>query len=227
MTDNRNINYRGWKVPEYLGRASSFICTDTDGKRTQAAHIVIDLETFSLSKNAAIVAIGAAAIDTKLCPCGWFYSTANLQSSISAGMDVDGKTISWWFSQTEAMPFLHINHGPDISVALCCFGKWLDDITTSLNAQFWGCGPEFDIVILENAIQKVLPNKDRFEIPFRMVQSLRTIRYLDMFLASKDDNEPDDTDEVFPKHVALYDAIYEADQLSRVLGKVMSLTNWR
>lgn len=219
--------WRGWEFPEYLGRGSRFIRADADGSRAHAAHIVIDLETFSLSKNAAIVAIGAAALDTELRPCGWFYSTANLQSSIAAGMDVDSKTISWWFSQTEAAQFLRIYTGPDISTALGDFGQWLEDINPSLNAQFWGCGPEFDIVILENAIQKVLPERFRFEIPFRMVQSLRTMRYLDTFLASKDDNESDDTDVVSPKHVALCDAIYEADQLSRVLGKVMTLTNWR
>lgn len=216
--DHGIFKWKGWSLPAYLGMSGR-----SASSPKSAAHIVIDLETFSLSKNAAIVAIGAAALDHNLKPCGWFYTTANLQSSLQVGMEVDGNTTAWWMQQPpEVQQYLALTDGPDIGDALSDFAKWASAISISSSTrgtQYWGCGPEFDIVVLENAMKKAAPADVAFAFPYRNIQSIRTLRYIDIFLMT-DYTATDEEREMFPgpSHVAVYDAIYEADTLTRVMG---------
>ena len=63
-------------------------------------NIMVDLETMATHPNAAIVAIGAVRFMEDLQDS--FYQEVDLQSSIRAGLDVDGATVNWWLMQEEA-----------------------------------------------------------------------------------------------------------------------------
>lgn len=70
--------------------------------------VMVDLETMGTRPDSAIVAIGAVffnlpTLETPAPEFGpSFYANVDLQSSIDAGLKVDGNTVYWWLEQDEA-----------------------------------------------------------------------------------------------------------------------------
>jgi len=110
-------------------------------------NIMVDLETMATHPNAAIVAIGAVRFTDDLQDS--FYQVVDLQSSIRAGLDVDGVTVNWWLMQEEAARQAITAPGIELTKALTLFDKWLGK-----EAVVWGNGASFDNAILANAYHK-------------------------------------------------------------------------
>jgi len=139
--------------------------------------VMLDLETMSSKRNAAIVAIGAVKMDMRAVdhaqhlnaghpdlPSGEappfivdsFAIGVNLKSCQAVGLHVDGDTVMWWLRQSDAA-----------RVALCPTGNEKDlptlyDALLKFNAWFgldslpvWGNGSDFDNVILANAYDAI------------------------------------------------------------------------
>lgn len=112
-------------------------------------NIMIDIETASTSKNAAILSIGAVEFDDVLGIVDEFYVNIALQSCVDKGLEIGGTTFEWWLKQDkEAMKILSKNKVP-LKDALKSLKEWLG----KGNFQIWGCGSDFDNVILENAFK--------------------------------------------------------------------------
>lgn len=176
------------------------------------SNIMIDLETMSTASNAAIVAIGAVYFDEKG-PIDMeggfavprpksFYTTVNLQSSIDAGLTVDGSTVSWWLEQSQAARSEICKSDTLLVGALHNLARF---ITSAPGAKVWGNGAHFDITILENAYRAL-----DMPIPWRFtaVRCYRTLKALHPF-ATKPEQEG-------TAHHALDDAIYQAKHMAHI-----------
>lgn len=115
-------------------------------------HVMIDLETVGNSGQAAIVAIGACKFSLAggVChPETHFSAKVDLQSSIDAGLTVDGSTVGWWMRQPEEArrASFPIMGALPLKEALRQLMIWLPD-----RCQVYTCGPDFDFAILNNAL---------------------------------------------------------------------------
>lgn len=119
--------------------------------------LMLDLETMSTAKNAAIVAIGAVRFDLISGTVrdksmgggeGTFYQTINLVSAQKSGGHVEGSTVMWWLQQSDAArKALYESDCLPIENVLKLFNEWVREIPLS---GMWGNGSDFDNVILEN-----------------------------------------------------------------------------
>ncbi len=161
-------------------------------------HIMIDLETMSMSMRAAIVSIGAVAFtaDGLLSSIrNPFYRNVNLQSCLQAGLDVDGETVYWWLGQSEEARAALLPERLPISVALMHLREWIPD-----DAMIWSNGAAFDLPILRSAYDAcglTLPWSRKNEQCFRTLKGLTK---------GKVDLPPDPG----TKHNALDDATWQA-----------------
>lgn len=121
-------------------------------------HLMIDLETLGTKSNAVIMSIGVAQFDLKGNVEPIFHKGINIQSCLSAGLQVDGDTIEWWMSQKQENIAKIVHTIKNNTNSL--LGTVLTELhnTVSLgqdNWYVWSHGSNFDIVILENAYKAV------------------------------------------------------------------------
>lgn len=119
-------------------------------KVLDANNIMVDLEMMGQGSNAAIIAIGAVRFHDSLQET--FYETINLQSSVSAGLDIEASTVLWWLKQSqsdEARSALLVDSKP-LSTSLLLLSQWM-----GAKPVVWGNGSDFDNVILANAYTKL------------------------------------------------------------------------
>lgn len=164
-------------------------------------NVMIDIETMSKEKNAAIASIGAVyftedgIVDT-------FYQTIDLQSCKDLGLHVDPDTVRWWLTQSkEALAALRVNTVP-IFEALTKFSEWFPD----KNACVWGNGVAFDNVIVASAYKAAglnLPWKWWNDRCYRTIKAVIEI--------------PEDAREGV-HHNALDDAMHQTKHLLKILG---------
>lgn len=120
------------------------------------SNIMLDLETMSQQPDAAIVAIGAIAIDLAAGQLGpAYYERISLESSMALGGSVDASTIRWWMEQSDdARSEVTREDGQvHLQVALQSFASWLGTIAEP-DVHVWGCGADFDNVILASAYRR-------------------------------------------------------------------------
>ncbi len=133
-------------------------------------NVMVDLETLSQSKTAAIVSIGAVKFDG-VSILDEFYVNIDPLSCKAHGLDIQIQTIQWWKTQKpEAYASLK-NNRTSLEEALDVFSSWFGP--TSLPV--WGNGVSFDNVILENAyivLNKKVPWKYYDERCYRTVVNL-------------------------------------------------------
>lgn len=138
----------------------------------ELGHLMLDLETMGNKSNAAIVSIGAVEFDINTGETGReFYRTIDLQSSLDAGLAVNGSTIEWWFKQKrEAQERLFVNTS-SIYEVIHDFASFLNEFPTDL--QIWGNGARFDIGLLEDSC--VACGFDEMPWSFRNERDVRTL----------------------------------------------------
>lgn len=117
-------------------------------------NVMIDLETMGTNPNAAIVSIGAVAFDIKTRKIGEkFYSVIDLDSAIELGCATDQSTIDWWAKQSpEAQVAIKKDPKPIVEV-LSSFAEFAGQLCDRSKLKVWGCGSDFDNVILNSAYQ--------------------------------------------------------------------------
>lgn len=108
--------------------------------------IMIDLETMSTSYHAAIIQIGACTLDGEK----QFLCNVSLQSAIDAGLRVDGSTVEWWLTQSDAARASLRDHRVPLADALSQFSTWVSNLHAP-PTEVWAFPARFDLVILANA----------------------------------------------------------------------------
>lgn len=113
--------------------------------------IMIDIETFSTSHDAAIVSIGAVQFDMKTGQIGSkFYVNVDLQSCIDAGLTLSASTIMWWMQKNKEAQDSLLDSPIKLQLAMNSFADWLE-YYDAMQCQIWANSPSFDCVILKNA----------------------------------------------------------------------------
>lgn len=122
--------------------------------------IMLDLETLGTGSNAAIVAIGAVAMDfsQKAVHTTRFYVVIDEADARTNG-DVDESTVKWW--STQGVEARRIFDDPDVAriTSLQAIGMFADWVRmhggNGRKGEMWGNGADFDNVILMNLYRRL------------------------------------------------------------------------
>ena len=169
--------------------------------------MMFDLETFATSYNAAIVSIGACLFDIEGNVSDLWYSNVSLDSCITAGLEVDPKTVDWWLEQSsEARNALFADPVLPLEEAL---QKFRSSFPVNKVKGIWSHAT-FDFVIMNNALDTVgLPR-----LPYRQARDIRTLSFLTPKMSKnqvKFKGIP---------HNALDDAIHQCKYVSHMLRRL-------
>lgn len=177
-------------------------------------NVMLDIETLSVSKNAAIISIGAVFFNPATGELGSeFYQTITQASCEAQGLEVDGDTLQWWSEQSfAARAVLFCPHATHIMSALGNFERFIFDNTPqNQHVEIWGNGASFDCAIVANAFRRC-----GFKLPWRYAneRDVRTIVALGRELLQIDPKY------AFPfvgtEHHALSDAKHQATYVSHI-----------
>ena len=161
------------------------------GNYYKYGNVMIDIETLSTHKNAAIIEISAVEFNKETGEIGETFDLLIDQKDWSNNdRHIDGETIQWWFKQSdEARKRFtekqeNVEYG-SLYTALCGLSYFImdcDSIDDDKNVVVWGNGASFDIAILESAY-----NFFNKEIPWKFwsVNDVRTIVDLKPSIKSK------------------------------------------
>ncbi|KAB2896786.1 MAG: 3'-5' exoribonuclease, partial [Burkholderiaceae bacterium] len=119
-------------------------------ERGAAAHIVLDLETLSTKPHAAVISIGAVALDAVGQCVGEFHTA--IDGHGQPGRDIDPETLAWWAQQSpEAQAAsLHATSCVSATQAMCMFSGWVGTVADPEKVKMWGNGSSFDCTILSS-----------------------------------------------------------------------------
>lgn len=113
-------------------------------------NIMIDLETLGNTSNSVICAIGAVEFNIETGETGrGFYKVIDIQSCLDKGLKVNGSTIQWWLTQTEAARHEIAKGGTVLKTALLALSS--PHVFNWENSKVWGNGSSFDLGILADA----------------------------------------------------------------------------
>jgi len=161
--------------------------------------VVIDLETVGKEAGCGILSIGATTLNGEYT----FSVGININTCYAAGLWIDPTTMNWWSTQTIEAREAAFSGTCSIETALDLFADWYKSVGSPL---IWGNGAGFDFPILGaayGAIGAEIPWKYHDERCYRTLKALYPEIPADKFQGIK--------------HVALCDAMYEAQHLRKIL----------
>ena len=183
---------------------------------------VLDIETLGKAANAVIPSIGCVIINIFTGDViSKFYVRCDVQSQLKI-RTTDQETFDWWESQLKEYPnsyneiFSDKLSRVDLKEALNQLNDFLKSHLPN-RPQVVGNGPEFDNVIVVNAMQQagIEPAWDH-----GCNQSLRTFVFLGRYLLNIDPKYK--LEFKGEKHHALNDAIYEAEYLHFIFNALLN-----
>jgi hypothetical protein len=165
--------------------------------------VMLDLETMSTASNACICSIGAVKFDTEKGITSKFYVTVDARDCKRLGLDFSASTLAWWKKQNRKALDMLLEDNMPLQEALIKFSAWYG----KKSLWTWGCGSDFDNVIMKNAYDAV-----GMKLPWKYGDNrcYRTMRALFP--------EIEGGERVGTYHNALDDARYQAKHLIRILG---------
>lgn len=137
---------------------------------------MIDIETMGTAPGAAICAVAAAVFDPYLpCPLDQlpkYSATVDLRSAVEAGLTIEPGTVYWWLEQEDGARRALLEHTRSLHHALAGLTTFIQEHNV---VRAWACDPDFDIVLLKHAMDKV---RVQWPLHFSAARSLRTLRDL-------------------------------------------------
>ncbi len=110
--------------------------------------IMLDLETLGMKSGAIISSIGAVKFDDDKV-LDTFYSRIDPETCAKVGLTMDVSTVMWWLGQDAEARLEITNKGEPLQSVLESFSTWAGSV-----GEMWGCGSDFDNVILSCAYEK-------------------------------------------------------------------------
>lgn len=114
-------------------------------------NVMIDLETMSTESNASIASIGAVKFSIEAGVLDTFYCTVNVANCKQHGLHISTDTVNWWSRQPKEVLKMLRENNLSLQDALSQFSVWYG----TKQYPTWGCGSDFDNVIMENAYKSV------------------------------------------------------------------------
>lgn len=164
--------------------------------------VMIDLETMSTRPNAAVLSLGAVKFEVGAGITDKFYATIDAKDCKSLGLHFSKDTIKWWSEQNPTALAMLSKHTKPLGIVLNDFTAWYGNQSLPT----WGCGSDFDNVILTSAyyaLGRAQPWKFWHNRCYRTVKELIKI--------------PEAPREG-TYHNALDDAIHQTNHLLKILG---------
>lgn len=180
--------------------------------------IMLDLETMSLSDNAAILSIGAVQFDLFTGKMGnTFYQNVNLESCARKGLDINAGTVLWWMKQSDAARNILYDRALELYQACIMFTDFIIDVGNGKvkGISLWGNGKEFDNKIIRNAYSTVDLN---FPLPYYRDSDVRTV----VDIAKRIDVDWHKPERKGTHHNALDDAMYQVEYLCKAWDTIES-----
>jgi exodeoxyribonuclease VIII len=141
-------------------------------------HVMLDIETLGTRSGSVITSIGAIVF----CPHNGpsqasnsrFYQTIDVNSSLKAGLTIDGSTLKWWLKHDPATMNKMFVDTISLEKALDMFSSFLNQ-NGGKDLYMWGRSPRFDEGKIQDAYEAI-----GAEIPwdFRREMCVRTIMEL-------------------------------------------------
>lgn len=117
-------------------------------------HIMVDLETLGTRSNSVIAVIAAVYFDPETgATADDFYRRINIKSCLDRGLEMDIKTLEWWFLQSvEAQKeIFQPEDRLNIHQAILELSEFVE---LASDVILWGNSARFDLGILENVYQR-------------------------------------------------------------------------
>lgn len=168
--------------------------------RPETFSAMLDLETFSVESDGAIIEIGCIAFNSKFEMVDSFHVHIDPVSAMMEGGTVDNDTVAWWKSQGYDFSASRANIKDALREFRQFYKKMFDD-----TSPIWANSPAFDCVMLRNAL-----TRSGFSAPWRYSNE-RDLRTMKKVVGS---GLVFSTDE--PKHNALNDCIDQLIQLKEI-----------
>lgn len=167
-------------------------------------HVMLDIETFGTSPGSVIKAIGAVKFDGQKVYAK-FHKHIDTESSMKAGLTLDGPTVQWWLTQSD-----------EARNGMCLLGeplaKVLEELTVWIStpdAIVWGNGATFDNTLVAAAYKAV---DQPLPWSYKNSQCYRTVKNANRDL-------PIDAFRVGTHHSALDDAESQALHLMAIWNR--------
>ena len=124
------------------------------------SHAMIDIETMSTEPTAAILTIGATIFNPRgedtedsLRDSSQLFGPVTFESNEKEGRHFSPSTMAWWLKQERAaQDALFEGNLVNLRIALTAFAKWVRD-TKPTPTRIWAKDPDFDVVIMKNAME--------------------------------------------------------------------------
>lgn len=180
----------------------------------QASHngnVMIDIETVGTNPGDVIISVGAVRFSEESGVTESFMRSVDIESAEAAGLNIDGATVKWWMSQSEAAREQFTGGDSLKSV--------LQELTDFVEGEgegtpvVWANSPAFDCVILEAGYDSV-----GLSVPWRYSEC-RDYRTLRKHLSGWPDVEQTGT-----KHDAVDDAKFQAQTLVQAIAETPGVT---
>lgn len=172
---------------------------------------MIDLETLGTKSNSVVMSIVAIPfnLDTGEVSDKQFIVNIDLNSSLAAGLTVDGNTVQWWLTQNPEIMALMFYDSLHIANALVAFNDYIEE-NFAEPPIVWGNGARFDLGLLENLYQKMSITP---KWKFRDERCYRTINSLFLSIATETvDTDAGNAD----AHNPIHDCLYQIKRLCHV-----------
>lgn len=129
---------------------------------------MVDIETLSTSKHAAVLSIGVAVFDDNqvIDTNGWAVNMADIHGEMSP------TTLAWWVQQSEEARAFSFNgkcHPLSMASELRPYIDAADEV--------WANDADFDLVILQHWWER-MPRLNAWPVSFRKYRSVRTMKML-------------------------------------------------
>lgn len=141
-------------------------------------HVMLDLETLSTRKNAAITAIGAVMFRFDTNEVALFYQTVDPVDCQRYGLHIEASTVMWWLKQSDEARAAIATDPVDLATALEGFRSWFDkpmDGSDPTETRVWANAPSFDCNVMDSAYEAIgasTPWSFRREMCFRTMKNL-------------------------------------------------------
>lgn len=182
-------------------------------------HVMMDLETLSTAKNAAIIEIGLVRFNLNGEIEDAIKIPVNPMSSIRYGLDVQSETLGWWAGQDEKVQrkvlVNSFSKGLDLKDALIQMNQFL---STSKKVYLWGNGVFSDNVWIDNAMESC-GLKPAYT--FRSHMCVRTIATLFKGLLARDFKK--EIEFAGSQHDSIDDAKHQIKYLTRYIKEVFKV----
>ena len=173
-------------------------------------HLMVDIETLSDKSYAVITSIAAVEFDLSGNTGREFSCNISVNSSLKAGLNIDGETLKWWMTRPDEDSRKKMFENPlALANALNQFRGFINKMDVE-TLQLWGNPALFDLGLIRNAYNIL---EQDFPWSFRNERDVRT-------LVSFYPNIKKETEFIGLKHDPVADCKHQIRYLCNIISKL-------